>query len=542
MPSAFISYRRVDSAALATLIAVRLKEVHGIDAYVDTRNTDSGGPFPDRLRGAIERSDVFVCLLGATTLQSDWVLIEIEHAHNLRKIMIPVFQERYVAPNPIPNNHIEALLQSDGVQFIDVRNLYIDQAIAQLAEMIRNSAPLSTALSKTPFYRRLAIMIGILAFIVIIGAAVVLPNLKPPRPTGTPVTNAAFNPSDTFAPTPLRETATPTSTLAIAFIVQTLDANATVEQATLNAQSTDAARATAYAIGTQSIVDQTATATLWTATPTPNITASIEAYRTQQADTATAQYIHDQTATATLWTATPTLTPVPLGFPGNPVTNNADWKPVYQTFNNIEMTLVPVGCFLMGSNGGYVDEQPENLQCFDKPFWIDRYEVTNKQFGSEGYFKGDNRPRDAVSWSKARDFCATRKERLPTEREWEYAARGPDNLSYPWGNRFQADKLVYSTNSIYQSSEVGSRHQGDSWVGASDLSGNVSEWVSSLYKLYPYTDKDGRESYINIKDLHIIRGGSYGDYLSKSLRTSTRISFDPNNEYAYVGFRCARDY
>jgi hypothetical protein len=70
MTKAFISYRRADSAALATLIALSLKEKHGIDAFVDTRNTGGGGPFPDRLRRAIEQSDVFVCILGETTFQS----------------------------------------------------------------------------------------------------------------------------------------------------------------------------------------------------------------------------------------------------------------------------------------------------------------------------------------------------------------------------------------------------------------------------------------------------------------------------------------
>ncbi len=244
MPSVFISYRRVDSAALATLIAVQLKDKYAIDAYVDTRNTDGGGPFPDRLRSAIERSDIFVCLLGATTLQSAWVLLEIEHADNLRKIMIPVFQERYVAPSPLPSAHVEALLQSDGVQFLDVRNLYIDQAIAQLAEMIRNSVPYpSTIPPSIPAYtpsdirqvRRIINIIGLLVFVTIILAAIILPSLNAPHPTITPSINAALNPSETSAPSQTNDNAPPTITASLAptltatpsleieFIVQTLD-------------------------------------------------------------------------------------------------------------------------------------------------------------------------------------------------------------------------------------------------------------------------------------------------------------------------------
>jgi len=576
MPSAFISYRRTDSAALATLIAVRLKEVHGIDAYVDTRNTDGGGPFPDRLRGAIERSDVFVCLLGATTLDSNWVQIEIEHAHNLRKTMIPVFQERYIPPSPIPNEHVEALLQSDGVQFLDVRNLYIDQAIAQLAEMIQKSAPRPIPVPPTPpptpIYRRFPVILTVLALIIAILALIILSTLNQPRSTST-LTNVALNQTDTSAPT-----LTPSPTLEIAFIVQTLDSEATIEQATLDVQSTAAARATAYAVGTQSLLDQTAIATHWTSTPTPNITASIEAYRTQQAATvtivyiqtqqaisATAAYIAGLTATATLWTAAPTLTftpsptlaPIPLGFPGNPVTQNTNWTPQYQTFDGVEMALVPVGCFMMGSDNGSDDEKPVNQQCFDQPFWIDRYEVTNKQYGSEGNFKGDSHPRDSVTWFQACDFCAQRGARLPTEREWEYAARGPSNLVYPWGNDFVADNVVYSNNSNNQTADVGSRPAGNSWVGASDLSGNVLEWVSTIYGIdkngnydfsesgdklfpYPYDAADGREQ--NSEDrtfVRVLRGGSWVSYES-DLRASDRLRSSPSDEGYSFGFRCVR--
>ncbi len=561
MPSAFISYRRVDSASLATLIAVRLKEVHGIDAYIDTRNTDGGGPFPDRLRGAIERMDVFVCLLGATTLDSAWVQVEIEHAHNLRKTMIPVFQERYVAPSPIPNQNVEALLQSDGVQFLDVRNLYIDQAIAQLAEMIKNSAPhptvtLSPSLTKTPFYRRQIFLISLIALIVFLFIAIIVPALNPSRPTLIPATNAALNPSDTIVPTQPKATATSTitvtpeptltssPTLEIAFIVHTLDSQATVEQATKNAQSTDVARATAYGVGTQSMIDQTVTATRWTPTSTPNITASIEAYRTWQAATSTSNFFVGLTVTATLWTATPTRTitptPIPLGFPGNPVTKNTEWYPVHQTFDDVVMVLVPVGCFMMGSDNGSDDETPLTKQCIQKPFWIDKTEVTNQQYGSEGTFKGDSYPRDSVTWFQARDFCTAHNKRLSTELEWEYAARGPSNLIYPWGSNFVPSNAVYFNNSNNQSAEVGSRPIGNSWVGASDLSGNVWEWVSSIYRPYPYKADDGREADNDSMDVRrVLRGGSWFNDES-DVRAAYRFSINPSTSNYRIGFRCAR--
>lgn len=198
--------------------------------------------------------------------------------------MIPIFQERYIAPSPVPNEHVAALLQFDGLQFLDVRNLYIDQAIVQLAEMIQNSVPRSVVspLPKSkPFYRRLPILLILIALIAVVLVAFILPNLSQPLHFFT-TTDIILNPTDTIEPTQSPEvtptpsvtvtpapTFPPSPTLEIALIVQTLDAQATLDQLTLNAQSTAAARATAYAIGTQNIIDLTSTASKWTATLTP---------------------------------------------------------------------------------------------------------------------------------------------------------------------------------------------------------------------------------------------------------------------------------
>jgi formylglycine-generating enzyme required for sulfatase activity len=222
-----------------------------------------------------------------------------------------------------------------------------------------------------------------------------------------------------------------------------------------------------------------------------------------------------------------------------PIPHNADWTPHYDTFNGFEMALVPIGCFMMGSTDGEDDEKPVNQQCFDQPFWIDRYEVTNQQYGSEG---NSNRPRAGVTWFQARDFCVQRGARLPTEREWEYAARGPSNLVYPWGNDFVPDNVVYSGNSNQQSADVGSRHKGDSWVDASDLSGNLWEWVSSVYQPYPYKTDDGRELDTDSTAIRrLLRGGSGLDYGS-AVRASDRFDVAPTYAAGSIGFRCARLY
>ena len=125
---------------LAQLLANELKD-HGIDAYVDVRQTDGGGPFPDRLLRAIEAHDVFVCLVADGTFDSDWVRREIQHANEQGKILIPVFHESYQPLRDPQDKHVHALLQSDGVKILDVQNLYVDEAIAGLAQMIKQSVP-----------------------------------------------------------------------------------------------------------------------------------------------------------------------------------------------------------------------------------------------------------------------------------------------------------------------------------------------------------------------------------------------------------------
>jgi iron(II)-dependent oxidoreductase len=446
MARIFISYRRKDSAALATLLAKELGR-QGIKTFVDTRSIDGGGPFPDRLRRAIAECDVFVCLLGATTLNSDWVREEIKHAHTLNKILIPVFQETYTPPDPIPDEHVYALLQSDGITILDMRNLFVDQSIADLAQMIRQSVP-----RRLP---RVLLVAAALLFIVA-AAAILIPNIIPSPPTGTP---------------------SPTTTAA-------------------------------------SIIAGNPTTDAPTDTPTPRPTH----------------------------TPVPTLSPEQLAL--TPVTRNAAWTPVERDFDGVTMVLVPAGCFMMGSNND--NEKPVHEQCFEAPFWIDKYEVTQGQFSRLGgskvipnYFTGDNRPVENITWFGARDFCELRGMRLPTEAEWEYAARGPDGLVYPWGNEFVAENVVYGGNSNNQTASVGSRPGGVSWVGALDMSGNVWERVSSLYQDYPYSDDD--ESNIDTSSSRGLRGGSWGNNDTGRLRAAARYGHNnPGSVGNSVGFRCAR--
>ncbi len=230
------------------------------------------------------------------------------------------------------------------------------------------------------------------------------------------------------------------------------------------------------------------------------------------------------------------------------VETNADWTPVEREFNGVEMVLVPAGCFMMGSEDGNDNEQPIHEICFDEPFWIDKYEVTNEQYGSVSpldscldWSSEPDQPRNCVDWFDASDFCKARGGRLPTEAEWEYAARGPDALVYPWGNDYDAGLVIGRDDPTYgdtRTAPVGSRPAGASWVGAMDMSGNLWEWISSLNIDYPYGDD--HESDSDTSGLRVLRGGSFFDSRIV-LRSAVRGGNDPDYFSHGYGFRCARD-
>lgn len=230
---------------------------------------------------------------------------------------------------------------------------------------------------------------------------------------------------------------------------------------------------------------------------------------------------------------------------------NDDWTPVEHDFDGVTMVLVPAGCFMMGNDDYYNDEYPLHEQCFDAPFWIDKYEVTQAQFArlggtkaNENHFSGDERPIDHIIWFEAHDFCKLRGSRLPTEAEWEYAARGPDTLIYPWGNTWNASNLIWDSQGT---ANVGSIPAGVSWVGALDMSGNVWEWTSSLHEGYgyPYDATDGREADTGSRTdvFRVVRGGAWsGSNTPSRWTTSFRYAANPGFMVTSFGFRCARDY
>ncbi len=274
----------------------------------------------------------------------------------------------------------------------------------------------------------------------------------------------------------------------------------------------------------------------------------------------------------TVPTFAPTATPMPSAPPSMTpfpkVMTNAQWTPVFQMVNSVEMAVVPPGCFMMGASDTQLKDAvaqavedgwaqsdaqlwisgstPQQKICFSQAFLIDKTEVTQGQFNSFGgeadklsHFEGDERPVEQISWVEAGDFCAKRGTRLPTEAEWEYAARGPDDLLYPWGNTFDESKISWKQFGL-STLTAGYFPENASWVGALDMTGNVWEWTHSLSWPYPYSAGDGREGVRDTTSVRITRGGGWTDSVHAVMQATFRSGAIPAQEVRdYVGFRCA---
>jgi formylglycine-generating enzyme required for sulfatase activity len=228
---------------------------------------------------------------------------------------------------------------------------------------------------------------------------------------------------------------------------------------------------------------------------------------------------------------------------------------------HLECMRVPAGEFLMGSSLA-VDreaakgELPQH-RVYLAEFYIGKFPVTNAQYaafarstkyGAPSYWdpegtaqgKGEH-PVVGSSWRDARAFCAWlsqatgRSFRLPTEAEWEKAARGTNGRIYPWGDRMPEAELCNYEMLVGHTTPVGAYPGNVSPYGALDLAGNVGEWTSSLYRPYPYRADDGRED-PTTEGVRVVRGGAY-NLTRWNARCACRLRYAPDRRGSHDGFR-----
>lgn len=205
------------------------------------------------------------------------------------------------------------------------------------------------------------------------------------------------------------------------------------------------------------------------------------------------------------------------------------------------MVLIPAGKFMMGSQDAAPDERPLR-EVELKAFYIDRFEVTNQAFKAvfpnHTYPDGhDNYPATGVSWNRAYRYCESLGKRLPTEAEWEKAARGTDSRPYPWGQIYEP--LLSNDKEANQgtTTRVGYYFATPSVYGCMDMAGNVYEWTADWYEAYP-GNREITKDYGQI--FRVLRGGSF---LSDKfeIRTSAR-HFDRMESTRHdYGCRCVMD-
>ena len=255
-------------------------------------------------------------------------------------------------------------------------------------------------------------------------------------------------------------------------------------------------------------------------------------------------------------TVVPTIAPTRISATSTP---NIDSVKVSEK-DGKKLLYVPAGKFTMGSENGDDNEKPVHVVSLDA-FWIDQTEITNGMYarcvndsecdvpGSKesltrtnyyGEAKYNNYPVIFVDWNMAKTYCEWAGRRLPTEAEWEKAARGAEAFIYPWGNAMADKDLLNFNDFVGDTTEVGIYPNGASPYGALDMAGNVWEWVNDwfapdYYRNSPESNPPGPST----GRTHVLRGGSWN--LNDDLVRSTYRGTHPSEPNLGIGFRCAMD-
>jgi iron(II)-dependent oxidoreductase len=229
--------------------------------------------------------------------------------------------------------------------------------------------------------------------------------------------------------------------------------------------------------------------------------------------------------------------------------------PPQRSNDGADIVAVPAGEFWIGSEASDASpsERPRRRVYLDA-FRIDKYEVTNAlyrrfieatgraapQYWNDSEWNETNQPVVGVNWGDANAYCSWAGKRLPTEAEWEKAARGTDGRKYPWGEQWDNSRANSNESKLGKTVAVGSYPGGVSPYGAHDMAGNVWEWVADWYDANYYQSASSRNPRgPDSGQRRVLRGGSWVS-VPRGLRTSGRGLSGPANRDDYIGFRCSQ--
>lgn len=520
MAHIFISYSKQDIDFTRHL--KRSLEEAGFVVWMDETAVRPSARWWPTIERNIETSAAVVVVMSPNSRESDWVEREILYAERLRKPIFPVLLTGEDWP------------RLANIQYTDMRTWKSGHLPTELEDMLNGvvvpsklgdvSVPLDLPgelipemPTPQPRAQSRSWLIWVMVLILVAGGALVggiaLGNRQSDDPT--PTEKMAINVATLVTQSSESPKAPPT--------VTTTDELA----ATVTEEPTEQPTATA------------------TEEPDPTLTEEPTATATEEPTTTPTK---EPTATATeVSTAIPTLA---VG------SSNDVWEPVVGMYNTIPMVYVPAGCFTMGLASGEHDQFPHDV-CLSA-FWISQTEITNQQYRfcvNEG---GCEPPHDVsyynssvhrdypvvyVDWFQAAAFATWLGGSLPTEAQWEYAARGPEAGDYPWGTASVRCEQANIRGCEGDIAPVGSeqRSTGASWIGALDMAGNVWEWTQDWYNadyyftLPPFAlDPSGPDEPDTVR---VIRGGSWDDTYPYAHSAYRNYNDGPHDQSDSLGFR-----
>jgi len=488
---AFISYRRLPSFPLASLIQEKLKNTHQISAYVDVTRTDGARvKFPERLMQAIADAPIFVCLLGRGTLDSEWVLKEIREAHRLEKPCIPVFQEKFPAYSG-DDPAVKYLLTHDGVHVLDVRGIHIDYSVLQIVDLIRKTLGISTSSLPVKLTIAPTTKIDIYKEIERYYAAMDAEKWYEARDILEKIL-ASNQTAPAFYPT--REAS------RLGEVIATLESNVVRDKAYSFIQRRYPRLSMAELKEAMTDFWQTYPNydPSYLVKPRPHVWINIPVGKV----TLIEKY-EDKTY---------------LGKRGESKTFDI---PMFE-IGKYPVTRAQYDEFI--HDGGYQNDI----------WWKDLAKRIDSPLSSPTFTRPDH-PRVDVSWFEAVAYCRWLSAKLrkviilPTEQQWQRAAQGDDKRPYPWGKHWDMERCNTLESHLGGRTFVGQYEgKGDSPYGVVDMLGNIWEWCLNDY--HTGNTDFGSEGY------RAVRGGSFA-YNRDFTGTSFRYSHYSSNRDDDHGFR-----